>query len=148
MLAGVTAWTGTALAQDAWMGKDVSRKCQKCHVLGPGTAEKVGPPLMGIVGRPAASVEGFDYSDAMKAAGKKGLVWTEEKLFQYLASPARSCRKPAWNSSVSRTRWSAAISSPISRRCGERASSAPPSQATAPDKGRSSDRACELTSRA
>lgn len=47
----------------------------------------VGPVLNGIVGRKAGSIEGFNYSDANKIAGEKGLVWTEQELSKYLADP-------------------------------------------------------------
>jgi cytochrome c len=45
------------------------------------------PGLGGVVGRRAGSVDGFAYSDAMKAAGRRGLVWDEAALDRYLADP-------------------------------------------------------------
>jgi cytochrome c len=78
-----------ALAQDGSVeeGAEVFKKCRACHDAGPGAKNKVGPLLNGIVGRPAGTVEGFNYSNANKAAGAKGLVWTEEVLFKYLEGP-------------------------------------------------------------
>ncbi len=77
-----------ALAQgDAEAGAAVFKKCQACHMVGPEAANKVGPLLNDLVGRPAASVEGFKYSKAMKAAGEQGIAWTPENLAQYLANP-------------------------------------------------------------
>jgi cytochrome c len=38
----------------------------------------VGPNLHGVVGRRAASVEGFRYSNAMKEKGSQGWTWTED----------------------------------------------------------------------
>ena len=43
--------------------------------------------LNDIVGRKAGTIEGFAYSDANKAAGGKGLTWTEDVLFKYLENP-------------------------------------------------------------
>ncbi len=44
-----------------------------------------GPPLGGIVGRPAATFEGYAYSKAfMKTL--KGVVWSEEKLDRWITS--------------------------------------------------------------
>jgi cytochrome c len=68
-------------------GEEVFKKCRACHEVGPGAKNKVGPPLNGIVGRQAGTVEGFNYSDANKQAGAKGLVWSEEVLFKYLEAP-------------------------------------------------------------
>jgi len=76
-----------ATAQDAENGEQVFRKCRACHQIGDGARNMVGPQLNNIVGRPAGQVEGFNYSQANKAAGKEGLVWTEEKLMEYLKDP-------------------------------------------------------------
>lgn len=71
---------------DAEKGAKVFRLCMACH-----TAEdaknKVGPSLKGIVGRKAATVEGFKYSDAMLAKGAEGVVWDEATLTVYLPDP-------------------------------------------------------------
>ncbi|HRK19511.1 MAG TPA: cytochrome c family protein [Hyphomicrobiaceae bacterium] len=78
---------GTAVAQDAAAGEDVFKKCKACHDIGEGAKNKVGPQLNGILGRKSGTVEGFNYSDANKAAGEKGLVWTEAELDKYLLDP-------------------------------------------------------------
>lgn len=83
------AFAGAASAQDVENGKDVFKKCRACHQVGEGAKNVVGPMLNGIVGRKAGSVEGFNYSEANKEAGAKGLVWTEEELFKYLEAPAK-----------------------------------------------------------
>lgn len=73
-------------AGDAAAGQKVFNKCRACHVADKET-NRVGPHLVGIIGRKAASVDGFKYSDAMKAAGEKGLVWTEENFTKYMKAP-------------------------------------------------------------
>lgn len=77
-----------ALAQegDPEKGEKVFRKCRACHVADKPT-NRVGPHLFGVLGRPAASVEGYNYSEAMKTKAAEGLVWDEEKLDAYLADP-------------------------------------------------------------
>jgi cytochrome c len=50
-------------------------------------ANKVGPSLLGVVGRKVASVEGFSYSDSMKEYGATGAVWDEATLGTYLENP-------------------------------------------------------------
>lgn len=59
-------------------------KCQGCHSSGQGGPNKFGPNLWGVVGRPKASHEGFNYSDAMKA---KGGNWTLEDLAAFIHNP-------------------------------------------------------------
>ena len=86
-LAVLLAAVSPAAAQDAENGEQVFRKCRACHQIGDGAKNTVGPQLNGVVGRPAGSVEGFNYSQANKEAGAKGLVWTEEKLMEYLENP-------------------------------------------------------------
>jgi cytochrome c len=82
LLAGVSA-----SAQDASKGEAVFKRCRACHAIGPAAKNKAGPVLTGIVGRKAASVPGFNYSDALTEAGAGGLVWTEAKLAQFLEAP-------------------------------------------------------------
>jgi cytochrome c2 len=83
---------GSPLAQaqgTAAAGEDVFKKCRACHDVGDGAKNKVGPLLNGIVGRKAGTVEGFTYSDANKAAGAAGLIWTEAELNTYLLDPRK-----------------------------------------------------------
>ena len=42
------------------------RKCSVCHTLTPDDANRAGPTLHGIFGRPVASLPGYPYSDAMR----------------------------------------------------------------------------------
>lgn len=68
---------------DAKAGKVVFIQCQACHSIKEGE-NRVGPSLYGKVGKTAGQVPGFKYSDANK---NSGIVWTEEKLFEYLKNP-------------------------------------------------------------
>jgi cytochrome c len=68
-------------------GEGVFKKCKACHQVGEGAQNKVGPVLTGLVGRAAASVEGFKYSKPMSEKGEEGLVWTEETIAEYLKDP-------------------------------------------------------------
>jgi cytochrome c len=81
-------------AGDAEAGKKVFNQCQTCHVVADadgnvlaGKNAKTGPNLYGIIGRPAASYEGFKYGEGIQEAAAKGLVWDEEKITTYVQDP-------------------------------------------------------------
>ncbi|MBX3579547.1 MAG: cytochrome c family protein [Rhizobiaceae bacterium] len=83
----ILAATSPALAEgDAAEGKAAFNRCRACHEA---TREqhKVGPHLVGVVGRTAGTVENYVYSEAMKSAGAGGLVWDEANIADYLRDP-------------------------------------------------------------
>jgi len=51
-----------------------------------------GPNLTGIFGRPAGTIPGFRYSDALKRAAQQGLVWDERTLDRWLADSQEMLR--------------------------------------------------------
>lgn len=55
-----------------------------CHQLGENARNEVGPALNGVVGRPAGTYLGYDYSAATR---ESGLVWDGPTLARYLRSP-------------------------------------------------------------
>jgi cytochrome c len=71
---------------DAARGKKVFNKCRACHKLVLGK-KAIGPSLFGIFGRKAGTLKGYRYSKDMKAAGAKGLVWTEKTFDDFIANP-------------------------------------------------------------
>jgi cytochrome c len=75
-----------AHAQDIEAGKAVFKKCVACHAADTKT-NKVGPHLGDVIGRTAGTVEGYNYSKAVKEAGAAGLVWDEAHLTEYLVAP-------------------------------------------------------------
>jgi cytochrome c len=85
-LAVMLAPTMALADDDAAEGKIVFKKCMACHAADK-EQNKVGPYLVGIVGRKAGSIEGFKYSDAMTAKGTEGFVWDEANLALYLKDP-------------------------------------------------------------
>jgi cytochrome c len=72
---------------DAAKGEKVFKKCAACHAVGEGAKNKVGPEQNNLFGRVAGSLPDYNYSQAMKDAGAKGLVWNEETLDKYLEKP-------------------------------------------------------------
>lgn len=68
-------------------GARAFQRCAACHALEASEGNLAGPPLGGVIGRRAGTVEGFAYSDAMRSAGAEGLVWDEATLGRYLEDP-------------------------------------------------------------
>jgi cytochrome c len=77
-----TARTVTvAEAEGGERGAKLFRACRACHTLEPDGGNRAGPTLFRLFGRPAGSVPGYPYSEAL---ARSGIVWTEEtvdKLF-------------------------------------------------------------------
>ena len=69
---------------DAAAGARVFNRCKACHSIDAERRSPVGPNLSGVLGREAGTLEGFRYSNAMKA---RNITWTEENLRAFLASP-------------------------------------------------------------
>lgn len=79
---------GSALAEgDPGRGGRVFQRCYACHSVDPAERNLQGPNLAGVIGRRAGTLPQFEYSDAMIAAGRDGLVWTEAALDAYVADP-------------------------------------------------------------
>lgn len=96
LLSALMAWTvlgaNAAFAEgDLAAGKKVFKRCLVCHTDVEGK-HKTGPTLHKVLGRPAGQAEGFRYSSAYVRAGKEGLVWSDETLFQYLRNPKKFLR--------------------------------------------------------
>jgi len=73
---------------DAVKGAKVFKKCKACHVADK-EKNKVGPHLVGIIGRKAGGVEGYKYSKGMKAKAEEIGMWDEAKIFEYIANPKK-----------------------------------------------------------
>ncbi len=78
-----SAWAAET-AGDAVAGKAIfQHTCQNCHSVEIGV-NKIGPSLWNVVGRQAATVPDFIYSEGMKANKN---AWTALSLDSYLADP-------------------------------------------------------------
>lgn len=85
---------GPSFAGDAAAGEETFKNCKTCHsVIGADGTEfqkggRTGPNLYGVIGRPVASVAGFNYGAGILAVGATGAVWDEASLAAYVANPA------------------------------------------------------------
>lgn len=73
-------------AQTAPAAPPAFNACRACHSVQPGGKSGLGPNLVGVVGRTAGTLAGFNYSPALKASKLK---WDEKALDEYLASPTK-----------------------------------------------------------
>ncbi|MEZ5829583.1 MAG: cytochrome c family protein [Dongiaceae bacterium] len=73
-----------AVAGDPAAGEKAFVVCKACHKIGESAKNAIGPVLNGVVGRQAGSIEGFNYSDAMK---NSGITWDEANLTEYIKNP-------------------------------------------------------------
>jgi cytochrome c len=63
---------------------DAFEVCASCHSYQLNEPLLEGPPLWGVVGRKVASVEGYEYSAALRAIGGN---WDRARLDQFLTNP-------------------------------------------------------------
>jgi cytochrome c len=86
VLGGITAWSGAARAEgDAVAGKKrYQMTCLGCHG-DDRMAPTTGPSLVNLIGRKAGSAASGVIS---RAAAESGIVWDENNLDQFLASPS------------------------------------------------------------
>jgi len=71
-------------APDVVHGQELfAERCAACHAL---DRNNIGPVLGGVVGRAAGSAAGYNYSSALRSAG---LIWSVDKLDQWLADPKK-----------------------------------------------------------
>ncbi|WP_374550439.1 c-type cytochrome [Sphingobium yanoikuyae] len=73
-------------AQTAPAASPAFNACRACHSVQPGGKSGLGPNLVGVVGRTAGTLAGFNYSPALKASKLK---WDEKALDEYLAAPTK-----------------------------------------------------------
>jgi cytochrome c2 len=81
--AGASEFATMVASADASAGERIYRQCQACHQI-ENERNGVGPHLVGVVGRDIASVDGFNYSDAL--TGLDG-AWTLDKLSAWIENP-------------------------------------------------------------
>ena len=71
-------------AGDAEKGEKVFRRCQICHTIKAGEANRIGPNLHGLFEREAGKAPKFSYSAGLAKADFK---WDDDKLNKWLENP-------------------------------------------------------------
>lgn len=83
----LSSFATSALADgDVAKGEIAFKKCVACHEAAKAT-NKLGPHLMGIVGRKVAAIEGYKYSAGMITYAATAPAWDEAALNAYLEKP-------------------------------------------------------------
>jgi len=80
---------GTALAAPSAGQTYFERNCASCHTVDARLGSRAGPGLYNVVGRKAAAVAGYNYTDALSKAGAAGKTWTREELDVFLRDPSK-----------------------------------------------------------
>lgn len=65
-------------------GRRVFARCRSCHTLPEGGPNLTGPNLWAVFGRQAGSLEGYNYSPALRAAD---FIWDAAQLDDWLNNP-------------------------------------------------------------
>ncbi len=72
-------------AADTGAGQKAVKKCTACHSTAKDGANKIGPKLWDVVGRPVASVADFSYSGGLEKKAEE--TWSYANLDAFLTKP-------------------------------------------------------------
>lgn len=84
---GLQAAVPAAETGDAVAGRAAFAVCLACHEVGEGARHGVGPHLNGVIGRVAATHQGFAYSESFLRLRDRGQAWSAEALDAFLHDP-------------------------------------------------------------
>jgi len=89
ILVGLALIAGASLAHadgDAAKGEQTAKQCAACHSF-TDTSNRVGPSLLGIVGRKPGTAEGYAYSEPFKTFAASFPAWDDAALDAWLKDP-------------------------------------------------------------
>jgi len=69
---------------DIERGRKLYIQCRACHSLKPNETNRIGPSLYGIINQQAGSIEGYEYSEALK---QSNVYWNLDNLDQWIEKP-------------------------------------------------------------
>ncbi|MBD8532705.1 MULTISPECIES: PQQ-dependent sugar dehydrogenase [unclassified Massilia] len=121
-IAACLALSGTAMA--ATPGQTFfEQNCASCHTVDPALSSRAGPGLFNVLGRKAAGVPSFNYTDALTKAGAAGKTWTRAELDIFLRDPNKDVPGTAMPIGVADAKQRAAVIAYLATQSGK--SSAP-----------------------
>jgi hypothetical protein len=107
------------------------QNCASCHTVDPALTSRAGPGLYNLLGRKAAAVPNFNYTDALSKAGAAGKTWTKEELDVFLRDPNKDVPGTAMPIGVADARQRAAVIDYLATQRGAAAASATATSAKA-----------------
>lgn len=127
------AWmaAGPALAAPTAGQTYFERNCASCHTVDASMGSRAGPGLFNVVGRKAAGVAGYNYTDALAKAGAAGKTWTREELDVFLRDPNKDVPGTAMPIGVPDAKQRAAVIAYLASQSGKAAAPAVPKAAAA-----------------
>jgi len=123
---GWLALAGAAAAAPSAGQTYFERNCASCHTADAGMGSRAGPGLFNVVGRKAASVPGFNYTDALAKAGAAGKTWTKAELDVFLRDPNKDVPGTAMPIGVADARQRAAVIDYLAGQSGKATAAASP----------------------
>jgi glucose/arabinose dehydrogenase len=100
------------------------RNCASCHTVDPKLGSRAGPGLYNVVGRKAAAVAGYNYTDALSKAGAAGKTWTREELEVFLRDPGKDVPGTAMPIGIADAKARAAVIGYLAAQSGKHAAAA------------------------
>jgi glucose/arabinose dehydrogenase len=131
------AWLAAGSAQAAPSAGQTyfAQNCASCHTVDPAMGSRAGPGLYNVVGRKAAGVAGYNYTDALARAGAAGKTWTREELDVFLRDPNKDVPGTAMPIGIVDARARGAVIAYLASQSGKAAAVAPKATAGAEKSG-------------
>ncbi|MFC5480528.1 PQQ-dependent sugar dehydrogenase [Massilia suwonensis] len=111
------------------------QNCASCHTVDPAMSSRAGPGLFNVLGRKAAAVPSFNYTDALSKAGAAGKTWTKEELDVFLRDPNKDVPGTAMPIGVADAKQRAAVIDYLATQSGKAAAPAAAIAKAAADSG-------------
>ncbi len=70
-------------------GAQLFVQCKSCHAIATDAPQPYGPSLHSLFGKPAAATNSYRYSESLRAAADRGLIWNRQSLDELLRDPQR-----------------------------------------------------------
>ena len=109
------------------------QNCASCHTVDAAQTSRAGPGLFNVLGRKAAAVPGFNYTDALTKAGAAGKTWTRQELDVFLRDPNKDVPGTAMPIGVSDAKQRAALIDYLATQSGKATAAARSTKAATSD---------------
>jgi len=101
-----------------------TQNCASCHTVDPKLSALAGPGLYNVIGRKAAAVPNYNYTDALAKASAAGKTWTREELDVFLRDPNKDVPGTAMPIGIADAKQRAAVIAYLATQTGKAATPA------------------------